>query len=384
MFWINFLHFYQPPSMGKETIDEVTKRSYFFIIKILKESRKAKIVANINASLLEHLEEWGYHQLIFDIYKLAQKGKIELTLSAAYHPVLPLVPYKEAIRQIKISQKIYKRFFPQIKIKGFFFPEMVYDKKVAQFLPHLGIKWIILDEISLKGQLNQVNYEKKYIDQNSGLNIVFRSRKFSNGYPPKIVLDFLKESQEKEPVIISATDAELYGDRHVDREGDFYWALRSRKIKPCLVNKYLKSLKKEEKVVPYVSSWDTQENELKKGESLFLWQNPKNKIHKKLWELTNFALKTVEKNRKDKNYKWARLRLDRGLSSCVYWWASDKKVGSWGSPAWHPDQVIIGAKDLVRSVRSLEKLPLKQRLKAEKLYLEINKLVWEKHWKKRN
>ena len=149
-----------------------------------------------------------------------------------------------------------------------------------------------------------------------------------------------------------------------------------------MVSEYLKTLRHKKEIKPLVASWDTTEEELRKGEALYLWNNPRNKIHSKLWELTYLALKILKKKKRDKNYQWARWRLDRGLSSCVFWWASGRKVGSWSSPAWHPDQVIVGAKDLVRSVRSLEKLSLQERLKAEKLFLDINKLVWEKHWRK--
>ncbi len=380
MIWVNFLHFYQPPSMGKETIDEVVKNSYSFIIKILKENRRAKITINVNASLLEHLEKFGHIDLIKEINKLALKGKIELVLSAAYHPVLALIPFEEALRQINLSRQINKKFFPKIKIKGFFFPEMVYDKKIAQKLKKIGIKWIILDELSYNGRFGKIEYEKKYIDKNSGLEIIFRNREFSQDYPPKKVLETSKKGKDK--IIITGTDAELYGDRHIDFEGDFYWALKNKNISVLTVSDFLKIRKEKEFVNPKILSWDTTEKKFQKGEALYLWNNPKNNIHKKLWELTYFAVKTVENNRKDKAYKWARWRLDRGISSCVYWWASEGDVGSWSLPAWHPDQIIIGAKDLVRSIRSLENISVTEKLKAEKLYLDINRLVWKKHWTK--
>ena len=237
--WVNFLHFYQPPSINRDTIDEVVKNSYSFILKILKENKNAKISANINASLLEHLDEFGYHDLIKEINQLVLRGKIELVLSAAYHPVLALVPLKEAKRQIKRSFEISKTFFPKVKIKGFFFPEMIYDKNVAKFLKTKGIKWIILDELSYGGQFNKVDYGKKYIDKNSGLQIVFRNRRYSKDYPPKIILDLLKEGPLPQ-IVLSGTDAELYGDRHVDYTGDFYWAVNNKKIKCQTISEFLK------------------------------------------------------------------------------------------------------------------------------------------------
>lgn len=381
MFWINFLHFYQPPSVNKDTIDAVVKNSYSFIVKILKENKRAKISANINASLLEHLDEYGYHALIRDINKLAEEGRIELVLSAAYHPVLALVPLKEALRQIKISKEVYKKFFPKVKIAGFFFPEMVYDKKVAKELKKMGIKWIILDEIAYRGKLDEVDNSKRYIDKNSGLEIIFRNRNFSRKYTPKVIRDLLDNSEQPESAI-TATDAELYGDRHVDFEGDFFYAVREKKIKCETISQFLKNRKEKESVSPKIASWDTDEDDFSRGNALNLWKNPSNEIHKKLWELTDLTLELVEKNKSDEGYEWARWRLDRGLSSCVYWWASEKDFAMVSKPAWHPDQIIAGADDLIKSVRSLSSISAKDKLKAERIYLKIEELVWKRHWEK--
>ncbi|NCF75536.1 MAG: hypothetical protein GWO87_03565 [Xanthomonadaceae bacterium] len=381
MRWINFLHFYQPPGINEDTIKEVVKNSYSFIIKILEENKKAKIIVNINASLLEYLDKFGYNNLIEKIRKIALAGRIELMMSAAYHPILALIPIEESIRQIKISQKANEKFFPQIKIKGFFFPEMVYNKKVAVYLKKIGIKWIILDELAYNGKFNKIDYTKKYIDKNSGLQIIFRSRKYSENYPPKIILGLLKSKKELDQIIISGTDAELYGDRHIDYTGDFYYAVRNKRIKLLTGSEFLMSLKEKKIISPKIVSWDGSEKSLKERQALFLWNNPKNKIHKRLWELTNFALKIIKQNKKDKNYKWARKRLDMGISSCTYWWASGDNVSLWNNLAWHPDLIISGSNNLIRSIRSLSSIPLSQKLKAEKIFLQINKLVWEKHWK---
>lgn len=382
MKWINFLHFYQPPGIDKDTISEVVKNSYSFITKVLKENRRSKITVNINASLLECLNEFGYNDLIKEIENFALKGKIELVISAAYHPILALVPFEESIRQIKISKEANKKFFPKIKIKGFFFPEMVYDKKVSIYLKKIGIKWIILDELAYNGKFNKVDYAKKYIDKNSGLQIIFRNREYSKDYPPKIILDLLKKEKDFSKIVVSGTDAELYGDRHIDYTGDFYHAIRDKKVELLTVSEFLTDLKEKEIVNPKIVSWDGSEKLLMEKHVLYFWNNPKNRIHKKLWELTNFALKIVEQNKKDKNYCWARKRLDMGISSCTYWWASQENVSLWNNKAWHPDLIIVGSKNLVRSVRSLSSISISQKLNAEKLFLQINGLVWGRHWKK--
>ena len=379
--WVNFLHMYQPPNINEDTVNAVVKNSYSFINKILKENKKAKLTVNVNSSLLEHLDSMGHNDLIKDINDLALGGRVELVLSAAYHPVLPLIPVDEAKRQIKLSFDISKKFFPKIKIKGFFFPEMVYDKRIVNFLKNKGIKWILLDELSYNGKFNNIDYSKKYIDKNSGLQIVFRNREYSKNYPPKTMVDLIDDNFSG--VVVSGTDAELYGDRHIDYTGDFYDVVNNKKVECQTVGEFLGELKDRVVVNPRIVSWDTEEKELKKKQSLYLWNNPKNKIHNKLWELTYMSLDLVKKAKgSSDSYKWARAHLDRGLSSCVYWWASEKNFNNWVNPAWHPDQIIGGADDLIRSIRSINSISIDEKLKAEKIYRKIEELVWKRHWKR--
>ncbi len=381
MRWINFLHFYQPPTIDQDTIRAATEKSYSFIFKILQENPRAKITANINASLLELWADGGFSDLLQQARELIKKGKIELALSAYSHPILRLLPFSEAKRQVEKSEVIRKKFFPHSKPRGFFFPEMVYDKRIAVYLKQKGYQWIILDELALEGKFGAVDYNQKYIDKNSGLQIVFRQRKNSQVYPPKVARE-LVSNQKSPEFLVTATDAELYGDRHIDYEGDFYYAVRNSRIICCPVSQYLRSLKKEKEVRPKIASWDTKEKEYKEGKALWLWQNPHNRIHQKLWELTKLAQRLIKTAPLNENYYWARQHLDKGMASCTYWWASEKDFRLWSLPAWHPDQIIAGAKNLTKSVRCLTHISAEEKIKAEDLFLAIQRLVWHKHWRK--
>ncbi len=382
MNWINFLHFYQPPSADRYTIREMIKYSYAFISKTLRHDPRIKITANINASLLEHLEQLNHHDLIKEYQFLVKDKRIELVMSAAYHPIFSFIPYKESVKQINQSKEILKKYFPSAEIKGFFFPEMIYNKKISKYLKKIGIEWIILDELAFNGKLGQINYNNRYFDQN-GLQIIFRRRKYSSNFPPTIV-NRLTNKKNHPDFIVSATDAELYGARHFDYNGEFFGANQHDNVSSITTSKYLEMIKDGKKinVRPKVVSWDTKISQFKNNESLHIWKNPKNKIHKKLWELTDFAINVVEKNKDDKNYKWARWRLNRGFSSCTYWFASEKNLGSWDGIQWDPDRITKGSLDLVRSIRALGTIPKRKKMKAEKLYLKIIKLVWERHWDK--
>ncbi len=101
-----FLHIYQPPTQSSEFVRKITGESYKRIIDLLEEYPRVKITLNINASLTQQLEREGFGTLIERIGKLGERGQIEFVGSGAYHPILPELPRKEIVRQIKLNTKI--------------------------------------------------------------------------------------------------------------------------------------------------------------------------------------------------------------------------------------------------------------------------------------
>ena len=43
-----------------------------------------------------------------------------------------------------------------------------------------------------------------------------------------------------------------------------------------------------------------------------------------------------------------------------------------------------GAEELIKAVRSLESASAKEKIKAEKIYIEVKKNTWLDHWNKDN
>ena len=377
--WINFLHFYQPSYSDNEPVIEATEKSYLRIINALNRNPNIKFTFNITGCLLEKWQGLGYGQLIQDLKKFIKNGQVELTGSSAYHAFLPLLPKEEIERQIELNEKILKKYFgDELKLNGFFIPEAAYDKKLAKIIKKFGYKWIVLDEIS-SGE-EKINYLTRYIDKNSGLNICFRSKTYSKSYVPQSIFDAIKKLKNK--IIITATDAELYGLRHNDVSASFEKILKCPEIDTITISEYLEKLKIKKDIKPIASSWESTKEELEKKLPYHLWCDKRNKIQAKLWMLANLGIKTIAKHKGDSNYKWARLHLDKGLSSCTFWWASAREFGSFGPISWNPDEIERGTNELIRSIRALENTTTrKTKIKAEKLYIKIKSMVWRNHWR---
>ncbi len=382
MLWINFLHLYQPPTTDKELLVRVTKESYLNIVKTLKKYPRHSLTLNITGCLTEYLNQIGFTELIEDIKKLVDKGQIELVGSVAFHPLLPLIPKQEAERQIKVNDQINKKYFGKYyKPKGFYLPEMAYSKEVAKLVKRMGFKWIILDEISFDGKINQhhLAFQQKYKIKHLELNVIFRNREISRTFVPKTIFELINQSQAPE-LVITASDGELYGHKYIDMEN--YWprVLKNKKIKTQTISDFLSTLSSQQKIEPINSSWESTPNELKNDIPYSLWNHPSNKVHKKLWHLANFALHLNYKNTRDINHFASRLHLEKGLASCTFWWASGKDFKLFNHPAWSPEEVEKGALELLRSIRALVGLDAKIKIKAEKIFLDIHRIIWTKHW----
>jgi len=384
MIWINFLHFYQPANAEFYNIRKALDKSYWRLIRLMEEHPEIKMTFNVSGCLLERLEEAKEKAFIDRLKFLVKKGRVELTGSAYYHGFLPLLPEREVIHQIKANEKILKKIFGKnFKPVGFFLPEMAYSPVVAKIVKKLGYQWIILDEISYSGgSKEKPELNHLYIDEASGLKVIFRQRELSNAYPPDKLFVLLKE----ETVRLSATDAELYGLRHEDPTGEIEKIVKAKEIKTMTLSAWFNKIakKKAEKIKIHPSSWESMASEIKNGQAYFLWQNKNNKIQTYLWRLANLSLELETKYKKDKNYYWYRWHLARGLASCTFWWASARDFSKiFGPYAWSPDDIERGLEDLIRSVRSLNDAKTKKKkLEAEKYYLKIKKMIWEEHWKK--
>ena len=111
MYWINFLHIYQPYEQSKEILDAVANESYRPLFKGLLNIPDIKINLNINGSLTELLAKNGHQDIIENIKTLANQGKLEFTESAKYHPLLPFLKKQEIARQIRSNHQTNKTRF---------------------------------------------------------------------------------------------------------------------------------------------------------------------------------------------------------------------------------------------------------------------------------
>ena len=118
------LHAYQPPYQDVGVLRKINKECYKPLFSMLEEHENIKISLNINSNLIEMFHECDLEDTLELLKNLVSENKIEILGTAKFHPILPLIPEKEAQNQIRLNEEINRLEFQKWERKGFFPPEM--------------------------------------------------------------------------------------------------------------------------------------------------------------------------------------------------------------------------------------------------------------------
>jgi len=380
MYWANFLHIYQPPTQTEEIVRKVTDECYRKLVEILSQAPSARVTLNINACLTEQLDRYGLGDVIEGLRSLAERGQIEFTGSAMYHPILPLIPRSEMVRQIELNNTVNRKYFGDVyNPKGFFPPEMCYSHEVAQVVADLGYRWIIVDEIAFNGKLGSASDKSLY--QVEGLNdfyVFFKERPFSAGitygpYPDgESFLAALGKRIGQEAYLLTGTDGEVYGHHRPGQEKLLQDIYAKDALETCTISELLDTFRRVEMVKPLPSSWSTWEDEMAANAPYTHWSYPGNELHELQWKLTDTVIELVTSIPANaEHFEQARHLLDEGLHSCQYWWASCR-------PWWDTGMIERGAASLFEAVKAVEKsIPEGKFSGAKKIYHDILQMAQE-------
>jgi len=373
MKWANFLHFYQPPTQKKTWVNRIAAEAYRPIVSGLTKQPDNKITLNINGILLELLDAYGDGDIIETLRQLLERGQIELTGSAKFHPLLPFLPKDEIIRQIQLNEETLKKYFGKAwQKKGFFPPEMGFDKNTARIVKELDYQWIIADELSFPREKRPIDYGKIYqIDGLPDFYIYFRERKISwiilSGQvgTGELLIKGLAERLQKDEYLITAMDGETFGHHRPGLEQLLFEIHSFREITNVLISELPAYFPLVQKINPEPSTWALMEKDIELKKPFSRWKDPDNAIHEAQWKLTNLAIEAIHSA--DKNsprYLSARLALDRALHSDQFWWASAR-------PWWSIEMIERGAKELYDAVAKTPQIADDKKKRALELYHSI-------------
>ncbi|MDD3296315.1 MAG: hypothetical protein PHU64_03035 [Candidatus Omnitrophica bacterium] len=377
VYWVPFLHFYQPSIQFHSVLKKIFSESYRPLLEVYLRRPEAKATINVSGVLTDLLDEHGGSDIIEGMTKLAKNSQIEFVESAKYHTILPLISPKEAKRQLKLNHKTNENFFGRFyRPKGAFPPEMCYSARVARILASAGYNWVLVSGIA-----NQDIWPMDFISRvklgGQAINVLYRDDIISNKISFRNLdsIGFINELREltkdkKNAYVITAMDAETFGhhikgweDKFLARTYDIIKGMRDirdkysrgqperisaacRKefkglkeffdIKVATISELFKKFPIKNSKLPRPSSWSTTNQDISKKKFYPLWLDEDNICHRFQWEHLKEACRFVyaaEKikgsNKQSKRFAViARISLDKALFSCQFWWAN-KETGRW-------------------------------------------------------
>lgn len=350
------LHIYQPPTNLKEIVQKIADTSYIPLMKVINAEQNAKFSLNINYSLTEQLVKYGYHQLIDSIKEAADTGKIEFTESGAYHPIFPLIPENEMIRQLTLNYQGNKDVFGNcFQPKGIFPPECALSENVIKILAkHWDFQWIITDDQPYSCYHHgQVPYN--FIPQVDNKAVFLRSNMWSNRiawntWGKANFINVIKRSlnswfNKNDGYLILAMDGETFGWHHKHYEEHFLRKMllelkAENDITLCTLSEILEKFPLKEDFIP-PSSWSTSIEDVNNNDTYSLWHSRFNPIHQSQWDLTNHFLNCIKKI--EISDEKLRGLIDKSLYSCPYWWAQNGQFFS-------PKQIYRGANLIIKAL----------------------------------
>jgi hypothetical protein len=365
MLWANFLHIYQPPTQIREITEKVTRESYRPIVELLLAHPRGRITLNINGVLTEQLARWGGADVLAGLRTLAERGQIEFTGSAKFHPILPLLPDAEITRQIELNEQANRAAFGEAyRPRGFFCPEMCYSRRVAEVAIRLGYRWLIIDEICYDGRLGQARPDTWYtLAGHPEIGIAFKERAVSAAitYGQAETLAAFRRlvgDRARGNVVLTGTDGEVYGHHRRGQEGLLAEAFDDPEVEAARISDLPEMLSRRAEIDPLSGSWSTWEDEMAARVPYPQWWYPGNALHDLQWALSDLALAAIrDADHHAPEWQDARHLLDEGLHSCQYWWASCR-------PWWDVGMIDRGAALLRDAVQRAPGVPDAVRARA--------------------
>ncbi len=378
MYWANFLHIYQPHGQQPDVLERVVGQSYRPLIQNLLKHDDARVTLNINGSLLELFDQYGYHDLIDGLAEAGRQGKVEFTGSAMYHALMPLLPRAEMLRQIKVNDQTNRRYLGDAwKPQGFFLPEMAWRSEVGPVLQEAGFKWVIMDEIAYHGKVDAVDYTKLYQIKDTNVTAFFRERRLSNLIMSAAVrssdqlLAAMKDELASNRYVITGMDGETFGHHRPGLENLLFEIFEDPQFNLVTITQLFDRYKTVEVTEPVGSTWASSQKDIAEGVQFISWNDPNNPIHQLQWQLRDLTLAEFAKlptNHAD----WPKLRalLDAGLASDQFYWASAK-------PWWNIELIEEGAYKLLDVLHQLPTITKAQRNAGQDLYHHILALAFD-------
>jgi len=327
------LHLYQPPNQKQTILERITEESYLPTIDaIISHQNKAVFTVDIARSTIEGLEQFKRGQEFLEKLKKAlELNNIVLVNTAAYHPILPLIPEEEISRQGELNEAKYKLLLQEFyqKPQGFFPPEMAFAPTIIPIIKTMGYQWTVTDDLPFSCVYKSTPFN--WIPEQNEVAIFLRSNFWSNrisffSLDGQIFVKMLEEElmawfENQDGYLIIWMDWETFGHHRPGYVENFlipFLDSINGKVHLVFPSYLLTKYPKREVIVP-PGTWSTSTDDFKYKNYWPLWHNPENKFHQLWWELARIILEIQTKAAGKIKDEKTLMVFDKALYSCQVW-----------------------------------------------------------------
>jgi len=221
------IHNHQPVGNFPWVFQQVYEESYLLMIEALEQHPTVRLSLHYSGSLLDWFEE-AHPEFLERIAALVRRNQIELVSGGYYEPILPSIPDRDKIAQIRrLTERLSRDF--GVNASGMWIAERVWEPDLPRLIREAGIEWTILDDVHFKN----VGLEDKDLygyyateDQSSILKVYATSKKLRYTIPwrPAIeTIEFLRSlaTPDGKRIAVMGDDGEKFGSW--PDTGDYCW-----------------------------------------------------------------------------------------------------------------------------------------------------------------
>jgi alpha-amylase len=212
------VHFHQPVGNFDQVIENACRKCYLPFLEVLEKYPLIKINLHFTGCLFEWIEDKD-PALFEKIRELTGKGQVEILSGGFYEPILPVIPKRDRISQVKMLSGYITRHFGQDPA-GAWVAERVWEPSLPSDMFDSGIKYVVLDDTHfIYSGIPGENLRGYYITEDNGKTVaVFPSDKNLRYYipykMPEEIFDYMRKVIDRDPapVFIYGDDGEKFGE----------------------------------------------------------------------------------------------------------------------------------------------------------------------------
>lgn len=322
------LHIYQPPDRLDHLVHRIAQDCYRPLLAFIESHPHYRLSLNLNWCLTEKWLERNLNDCVERLDRMVSSEQVELTGTAAYHPILPLIPVQEMQRQVSFNESRHRELFRGWDPKGFFPPELAFGHELVPVLMECRYRWCLTDDIPYTCLNDEPPFT--FVPVCGELPVLLRSSHWSRALEAtarqggdgrflaqRLVEDVSDWFDGRDGYLVLALEGEAFGEHRagsldVCLRGFLDGLLESGQVCLSHLDEIVDRFPHQESDVP-PGSWRTSVEDFWNGEFFPFWQSRYNEAHALLWELTELAVASVGQ---------LQAKLDRSLNSGNFWWAT--------------------------------------------------------------